>query len=249
VTAEHEQVLDDLAGYALGALEAAERARVEAHVATCTTCAGRLREYRQVTGALATALEPVAPPAAAWAAIRAEVRVRRAPRTRERVVAGWLRAARWPALAAVMASLLVWNVLLQREVARQAPGPDPGPDVSALARRPGRVVILAGTGAPGGSARLFVATDGGHGHLAIAGMEPLRAGRVYQLWFTRTGAPPVVGATFRVSAHGHAWVKVTVPPLDEVGAIAVTEEPAPGSGVPTGRHLLEADVPAKRLSE
>jgi len=237
VTEEHERLVEELAGYALGALDAPERERVESHVATCAGCARRLAEYRDVVGALAAGLEPVAPRPAAWAAIRAgaEAESRRA-RRRAR-----LHAARWPAVAAVVASLLVWNVLLQRELGRQAPGPDPGPDVEALARRPGRVVILTGTGAPGASARLFVAADGGHGHLAITGVNPLPAGRTYQLWFERTGAPPVTGGAFRVAARGLAWVSVAVPvPLEEVRAITVTEEPAPGSAAPTGRRLLDA---------
>lgn len=237
MTEEHERLVEELAGYALGALDTPDRERVESHVATCAGCARRLAEHRDVVGALAVGLEPVAPPPAAWAAIRAgaEARSRRA-RRRAR-----LRAARWPAVAAVVALLLVWNVLLQRELARQAPGPDPGPDVEALARRPGRVVILTGTGAPGASARLFVAADGGHGHLAIIGVNPLPAGRTYQLWFERAGEPPVTGGAFRVAARGLAWVSVAVPvPLEEVRAITVTEEPAPGSAAPTGRHLLDA---------
>jgi anti-sigma factor RsiW len=237
VTEEREHLVEELAGHALGALDAPERERVERHVATCASCAGRLAEYRAVVGALAAGLEPVEPPAEAWAAIRAGAATgsRRAPRWAR------LRAARWPAVAAVVAGLLVWNVLLERELARRAPGPDPGPDVEALARRPGRVVILTGTGAPGASARLFVAADGGHGHLAITGVTPLPAGRTYQLWFERVGAPAVTGGAFRVAARGLAWVSVAVPlPLEEVRAITVTEEPAPGSAIPTGRRLLDA---------
>ena len=146
----------------------------------------------------------------------------------------------WPVLTTLVASLLIWNVVLQRELTRRAPGPVPGPEVEALSRRPGRLVILAGTGQPGASARLFVAVDGG-GHLAISGLTPLPRERTYQVWFIRTGASAVTGGTFRVDARGLAWVKATVPAsLDEVSAIAVTEEPAPGSVSPTGQHLLEA---------
>ena len=152
-----------------------------------------------------------------------------------------LRMARWPALAALVASLVIWNVLLQQELTRRAPGPAPGPEVEALARRPGKVIILGGTGKPGASARLFVAADGGHGHLAIAGLGPLPQERTYQLWFIRAGASSISGATFTVGPHGRAWVKAAVPAsLDDVRAIAITEEPTPGSAAPTGRHLLDA---------
>ena len=236
-----DHVLDDLAGYALGSLEASERSRVEAHVAGCSTCAGRLREYRAVVGALPAALPPIAPPAEAWAAI---VTAARAHHARARVPRrGWLRAARWPALAALVASLLLWNVSLHRELTHRSPGPAPGPDVEALSRRPGRIVILRGADTPDASARIFLAVDGG-GHLAISGLAPLPHARTYQLWFLRTGAPPAVGATFLVDARGRAWAKVTVPPsLADVREIVVTDEPAPGSAAPTGRPLLAASGP------
>src|SRR5262249_14160936 len=154
--------------------------------------------------------------------------------TTSAIVAGWLRLARWPAVAAAFAVLLVWNVTLQRELTRRAPGPAPGPEVEALSRRPGQVVIFAGTGKPGASARLFVAVDGG-GHLAVSGLSPLPRGRTYQLWFVRSGSPAVTGAAFGVDNTGRAWVKVAVPAsLDNVEAIAITDEAAPGSSAPMG---------------
>ena len=233
---------EDLAGYALGALEGPEGIRVETHVARCATCASVLAQYRAIVSTLPIGLDPVAPPPGAWAAIRAEARRRRLPVDQgagSRVRPNWRRAMR-PVLTTLVASLLVWNVVLQRELTRRAPGPAPGPEVEALSRRPGRLVVLAGTGQPGASARLFVAVDGG-GHLAISGLTPLPRGRTYQLWFIRTGASAATGGTFRVDARGLAWAKAGVPAsLDEVRAIAVTEEPAPGSMSPTGQHLLEA---------
>ena len=234
---------ENLAGYVLGALEGPEGIQVETHVATCATCASVLAQYRAVVSTLPMGLDPVAPPAEAWAAIRAEARQRRSP-TRGWAKTGvrphWRRAM-WPVLTAVVASLLVWNVVLHRELTRRAPGPAPGPEVEALSRRPGRLVILAGTGQPGANARLFVAADGGHGHLAISGLNALPRARTYQLWFLRGDAPPATGGTFTVDARGLAWAKITVPAnLEEVRAITVTEEPVAGSVTPTGRPLLEA---------
>lgn len=242
MTDEAVHPTEDLAGYVLGALEDPEGILLETHVATCATCASILAQYRAVVGTLPMGLDPVTPPPEAWAAIRAEARRRRLPVLEgpgTRVRPNW-RWAMWPVLTTLVASLLVWNVVLQRDLRQLAPGPAPGPEVEALSRRPGRLVILAGTGRPGASARLFVAVDGG-GHLAISGLTPLPRERTYQLWFIRTGASAVSGGTFKVDARGLAWVKATVPAsLDEVRAIVVSEEPAPGSGNPTGQHLLEA---------
>ena len=243
MTDEHARFAEDVAAHALGSLEDSERARVVSHVATCAACASLLAEYRAVAGALPMALTPVSPPPEAWTTIRAAARQRGPRPSRWRwpaSVAEWLRAARWPAVAALVACLVIWNVALERELSRRAPGPAPGPEVEALSRRPGRVVILHGTGAPGASARIFVAVDGG-GHLAVSGLASVPRERIYQLWFVRRDAPAVSGAAFRVDSHGRAWAKVTVPAtLEDVRAIAVTEEPALGSAAPTGAHLLEA---------
>jgi anti-sigma-K factor RskA len=231
-----EHPFEDLAALALGSLGGPDRERLEAHVATCATCARRLEEYRAAAGALPLGIEPLAAPPEAWAVIRAAARERGASaRARATRRVGWLRLAARPALALAIVSLVVWNVMLQREVARHASGPQ----VEALARRPGRLVILAGTGAPGASARLLGAADGGHGHLAVAGLTPLPSGRIYQLWFIRPGAPPVTGGTFTVDGRGRAWASVDTPiPLEQARAISVTEEPAPGSEAPTGKALL-----------
>ena len=140
-------------------------------------------------------------------------------------------------MASLVVALATWNVALQWQMTH----PPYGPEVEALSRRPGRVVIFAGSSAPSASARLFVAVDGGHGHLAVSGLRQLPRGRTYQLWFLRRDAAAGTGATFNVDAGGRAWVKVTVPAsLDQIRAMAITEEPVPGSPAPTGQHLLEA---------
>jgi anti-sigma-K factor RskA len=235
-----EHVMDELAAYALGTLDESERRHVEVHVETCPTCAHRLDAYRAIVGVLPAALPSVEPPVAAWTAIRAAAMKRRAPVTRwirPAALPDWIRAVKWPALATVVTGLLVWNLALEWRLAH----PPYGPEVEALSRRPGRMVIFSGTGVPSANARLFVAIDGGHGHLAVSGLKPLQARRTYQLWFFRGSAPAASGATFTVDARGRAWVKVAVPAaFDDTRAVAITEEPAPGSPAPTGPHLLDA---------
>jgi anti-sigma-K factor RskA len=239
VTEEREHPIENLVAYVLGGLERPELIRVESHLATCMTCASLLEQYRGVVGTLPLGLDPLPPPAEAWAAIRQET-VRRRSRgpeqTRSKGLPSWRRLM-WPVFAALAATLLVWNVVLQLELTRRPAGPE----VEALARRPGRLVIFTGTGTPGASGRLLVAIDGHHGHLATAGLSLLPPERTYQLWFVRPGAPPLTGGTFKVDSRGRAWATITVPgALDEARLIAVTEEPTPGSVAPTGNYLLEA---------
>ena len=237
---EREHVIDDLGAHALGALDEPARARVQSHLDGCAACAAELAELQGVLGVLPVALSPAPPPPEAWTAIRAAAR--RPRPARAATLRLWTRRARWPAAAALVAGLLLWNVALQREVQRYAQGPQ----IEKLARRPARLVVLAGTSVAGtsgpqASARLFAAVDGQTGHMAVSGLAPLPSGSVYALWFVGVSAPPASAATFTVDGDGRAWVVVRVPlPLEETRAILVTEEPRGGSAGPTGPALLEA---------
>jgi len=237
VTEPHDDFLDDIAASALGQADDEVQDRLARHLSGCDPCALRLMEYRAVLGALAVALEPVAPPANAWNEIAMQAHRSGSLKT-SRIVRG-LRLVKWPILSAIAAFLLVWNVALELRLAHYRTGPQ----VEALARRPGRMVILRGRGAPTATARLFVAADGGHGHLAIAGLRPVRPARAYQLWFIMAHGAPMSAATFDVDAQGRGWVSVALPPsFDDVRSVIVTEEPDSGSSSPGGQHLLDAQL-------
>ena len=237
MTEDHERLIEDLAAYALGSLTDAERARVDAHVATCPACATRLTEYEAVTATLPVGLVPVAPPAEAWVTIRAAARASQTARAvggRRTHARRWIHALPWPIAAGVAAALLLWNVTLHRDLARYAEGPQ----IEKLARRPGRLVILRGIAQPEASARIFAAVDGRSGHMAVSGLPRERS---YQLWFVSTAGSEASAATFSVDAEGRAWVVITVPTsLEATRAIVVTEAHAPGAAMPTTAPLLEA---------
>ena len=249
MTDRHDRLQDDVAIYAMGPLDPIEQTWTETHLRRCGACAGRLRGYQAVLALLPQALPAEPPPAEALAALLAEARRRRpipavARSQRQTEVAWWwwprrIRPIGWVTVA-VCVGLLGWNLALHRQLAnRAAPVP-----VEELARLPdGRMVALLGTGTPGASARLYVAADGQRGELAIAGLPSLPPGRVYQLWFARAGGPPISGGVFRVDVRGEALAVVVIPvALEPARAVAVTEEPAPGSLAPTGPHLLDRRV-------
>jgi anti-sigma-K factor RskA len=60
--ATHEQFVESVAGFALGALDPEERQAFEAHLAECTRCQADLREMRRVTAAIDLSVTPEAPP-------------------------------------------------------------------------------------------------------------------------------------------------------------------------------------------
>ena len=219
--------------YALGTLEPEECSRIDVHLAGCNECARRLADYRGVVEVLPLGLPAAPPPASAWPAIQAAVRSRRPRVRRWRMV---FDAARWPAVAAALIAVVAWNIVLLRELNSYARGPQ----VEALSRRPGRMVILKGVAAPAANARMFIAADGGHGHMAITGLARLPRGRTYKVWFIRVQGPPFGGGAFDVDTLGRAWVSIEPPAnLDDVRTVTVTEEPLSGSTAPTGATLLD----------
>src|SRR5262249_34217081 len=219
--------------YALGTLQPEECSRIDAHLTRCNDCARRLADYRGVGGRRPRALRATRPPAAAWRAIQTAARPGRPRAQRWQTV---FYAARWPAVAAMLVAVVGWNIVLQRELNWYARGPQ----VEALSRRPGHMVILKGVTAPAANARMFIAADGGHGHMAITGLTRLPKGRTSAVGFVRMGGRPVVAGAFDVDSRGRAWVSIAPPTnLEDVRTVTVTEEPVPGSTVPTGATLLD----------
>jgi anti-sigma-K factor RskA len=72
VNSAHDELKHDAAAYALGALEPAERAAFEAHVASCAECSAEVRQLRLSAVALAHAAPQVSPPASLRARILAQ---------------------------------------------------------------------------------------------------------------------------------------------------------------------------------
>jgi anti-sigma-K factor RskA len=62
VNAAHDELKHDAAAYALGALEPAERAAFEAHLASCAECTADVRQLRVTASALPHAVPQVSPP-------------------------------------------------------------------------------------------------------------------------------------------------------------------------------------------
>lgn len=256
----HEEWLERTELYALGALEAGDARRVEAHVAGgCPACERRLAETREGLALLARALPPLDPPAELRARVLAAVEQEpvgapvapapRAPRAAPRplwwglgagalAAAGLLAALGW-ALATTrqeLARLEARAAALRAELARQQEA------LRVLADPGARVVTLAGTGpSPTASARLFWNPPTGRGVLVTSGLPPLPGDRVYELWAI-AGAEPLPAGIFTVDAAGRAVHPLpALPPAAPVERFAVTLEPAGGLPRPSGpMHLLGA---------
>ena len=86
-----------------------------------------------------------------------------------------------------------------------------------------------------------------HPHMGVAitadQMPPIAPARTLQLWSVpKTGKPTSI-AIFRPDSQGQiALVAPVTMPMNEIGALAVTEEPAGGSPQPTSAIAWMAQV-------
>lgn len=234
----HPERRDDLAAYALGALDPAEAEDLEAHLADCRSCAAYLAELRPAVDVLPASVPPLEPP----------------PELRERLVgtvraeAERIEAAQRPAPppAAHTSSRRTWRGIAARPATAMAAGAVLVAGVAAgwLLHDSGgadRSVIPAHptAAAPPGSVSASLARVDGSATLEVQRMPALPHNDVYEVWAQR-GKAMSPQSTFVLRRDGTA--NAAVPHLDGASAVLVTQEPHGGSSRPTTAPLLRASL-------
>ena len=209
---------EDVAAYALGALEPDEAQRFERHLAGCDLCRTDLDALRPVVETLPATATPVDPPPELrkriMNVVEAEAKQRRRAERAERAPAErrWWRARMLPAVAAAAAAAVIATVVIS------------GGDEATRS-------IQAAVNPPGAQAELRM--DDGRGTLVVEGMPAAPDGRVYQVWKQhRNGPPQPTDALFTPTSDGHASVAVPGS-MDGVEQVLVSTEPPGGSPRPT----------------
>jgi anti-sigma-K factor RskA len=232
-TAEsHPARRDELAAYALGALEPAEAEALERHVDECRECREYLLWLDPAVSVLPASVEQRPAPARLKRALMAEVEAdlkaaRRAERDRERANRGFWGAF-WRPVTAVAACL----VLIAGLVAGYALRGDDEPESDLIAAEP----LEPGSGAMAAT----LERTGDRGILHVEELPPLPANRVYQAWIGRDGAMEP-STTFVVPDDGNTEVAIEGS-LDGASGLFITSEPGDGSDTPTPPILMEAPL-------
>lgn len=237
-------VEDLIALYALDALDADDRARVERQLATDARARALLDELRTAVDQLNASAGEVEPPTRVKQRLMARVDADLASRDMiARKSSAWEHLMRmlFPITAALaVTSILIaiglglWAASLQRQLAQAQ-------QELALLQSPGlRVVSLpVAENAPTAAQITFLAAPGEvTGLLTVSGLTPLAPNQTYQFWLLR-GGQPVPAGTFSVDAKGAG--KLLVHAADRIGVFdqaGVTIEPAGGSETPTLSALV-----------
>ena len=261
-----DQFRELIEAYALGALDPEERAQLEAHLATgCTDCAKALEEARWLVCQLAYTAPEAAPSDMLKGRLMQTVRAEAQSQAKPHVIPAKSVIPFW--LVAGIAALLIFSVYsawntrqLQSEI-REANQRS----ATLLAERHKIEEQLADTKREAtimmDPTSRKIALWGEHAHpetleakwhsqlgVCIMGEKvPMpSANHVLQVWFIpkKEGAPPMPSAMVRPDSNGKLMFYVSAPPesMDNTKAIAITEEPAGGSGWPTSPILWSGNV-------
>ena len=240
-TTQGEHPLDDLAVYAVDALEPNERATVEAHLAGCASCRAELAEHLDT---LARLTEAFAPPAGGLEQLLAGLDAPRhmarptaitaAPSARERR-RRWMRVAGVAAAAAAVAAVV--------GVALSSLGDEDTDTLSDLADealdQPDADVATLATPEGANVARVVV-TDEGTGYLFADDLPTLAEGQTYQLWQLDGPAPVSLGLV----GDGTRPVSAVAVPAGTT-TMAISAEVAGGVVSPTADQIVASGVVAR----
>lgn len=232
--------------YALGALDAGDRARFEGHLAACADCARAVGESAAVLADLAS-LSAVRPPAEVGERLMRRVRSSLSspvPAVKSTPLTVWVGVG--AAAAACLAFVLV------RGLPEQAPAIPFAPAPGATARVPhdpklvemlhsedSRFIRFEAAEGDPGDVKLVWNTKECRGCFSAKGLKPLPAGRTFQLWAIDSAGKAVSMGTFAADDQGHAHADF--PAIDTQASylrFAVTVEPGGGVLQPTGPMMF-----------
>jgi anti-sigma-K factor RskA len=260
---------DELALYAMDALEGADREPVEAHLETCAACRAELDEHRETLAQLAP---EEAPPPAVWERIRGatdpggDLAPAQAPRHLAEAAtasAGDRRSAmprhaegsprgsvvsrpwRWgqPARRVVGALAAAAVVVIVVVLAFGVFGTDSEPDLAELAENalsdPDSTVGTLSDPSGNDAARVVVSDDGSF--VLLDDLPVLPADEAYQLWALDGPEPVSLGV---LGDGGEDTVATVVPPRST--QLAISQEAAGGVSAPSGPVVASGALPSSR---
>jgi anti-sigma-K factor RskA len=248
----HEQFADDLALYAMGALEAAERVALEKHLNQCAACRRELQELQRDTALLALSAPSHTPPPQArqrlMSAVAAEPRVVRTQERRE----WWMLIPSMAAVAIAVIAIALWrhNVDMQRQLAdlqknysHQQEQLQSANEVLATLTDPDatRFTLTTTPARPQPQGKAIYARNRRSLIFLASNMPALPPQKAYELWLIPTSGAPIPAGVFKPDAKGSATV--VNPPLPagvEAKTFAVTVEPESGSPAPTSPLVMVA---------
>ncbi len=221
---EHDVLLDDAAMLALGALSPEQAAEVRAHLQTCDECMAEYRRLKAIANLLPLgAADPDAAENVPAPGLKAGVMALTQTK-KQRAGTHYLLPAYLPAAACLALAVFFGAMYAIERTHVNSQNATIADLVSPVAQR---YTVSGGE----------VVRSGGHIYLAMRGMPPLPAGKVYQAWTLPKGSKRMAPSAIFTPKGGSASLRL---PVDAraITAVAVSVEPAGGSAQPTSKPLF-----------
>jgi hypothetical protein len=240
ITSPHEPH-PNLAAYALGLLEDAERRDVETHLAACPACRAELGSFDDVVGDLGAMATPVPPHPALRDRLLADIRASSAvPPRRRQIPIAWLAVAASIAVISLVAlGFLLAVTIEERDDARHSER-----EIAEYLRDGGTLsALVPAPGAPDdigpGHGALAIVPDGSRAMLIVYDLPPSGGAHRYLAWAERDSERVELGDLV-VNDQGVGWLLLYGPdPMSSYDTVGITRY-APTA--PDGEPFLIAPV-------
>ena len=241
----HEQFAEDLALYALGALQGEERAALEKHLEGCLACRTEMQRLQGDMALLALSASGPAPPQRARQRLMKAI-AREPRRQSARAVGSWPFGVRLVFAAILIAALILsWRRAdrlqqqiadLERQAQQQQAAIQSAKEVLATLTAPDalRITLVAAPAKPQPQGKAIYVQNRGSLIFLASNLAPLPPQKAYELWLIPVSGAPLPACVFKPDARGSATV--VNPPLPvgvEAKTFAITIEPEGGSSTPT----------------
>jgi anti-sigma-K factor RskA len=226
---EHDGRRDELAAYALGALEPSEAAELERHLAGCEQCRTDLEWLRPAVQLLPESAERLEPPPELRANLIEQVRSE-VERAAEPATTSARRGRVWGFALRPLAGVAA-VVLLAAGVAGYA--------ISNGGSGGGGATTVIEGHSPGVIAE--VVRQDGAGTLHLTNVHHLPRDEVLQAWVRR--GKRVVSAKTLFVPNSDGTASATIDDMHDVNTVMVTAEPRGGSVQPTSEPIVSVPIP------
>jgi len=248
MSAPHDELKANAAGYVLGILDPSEHRAFETHLAECGECSAEVASLRPVVSVLATSVPQVTPPAELRTRVLEPHQSSRSARRRSAEGSGEVKGfaphwrVAWLPLAAALIVAFgagIYAVRVHQQVvdlqgrlvqAQSATSVLAAPDLA-------RIDLQGQMIAPDARARALWSRTRGL-VFSAANLPPLPAGKVYQVWVVTAQSPVSAGLLVPDVSGGGTAYYMTPQDIGAPVAVAVTLEPAGGVSAPTGEKYL-----------